>query len=454
MGAPERIPDRRLDSWKAIAAFLGRDERTVRRWEKENALPIHRVPGGSKGRVFAYETELAEWLATPRAADQIAPAVPRLQAVAPPASRPQPSASFSNLGKWLIACAVLGALAFGVIRYRHTHNSLDEPHTPTAAAQDFYLKGRYFWNKRTPDDLNRAVDLFTQAIVQDPNYASAYVGLADSYNLLREYSVMPATEAFPRARSAAQKAVDLDPRSADAHTSLAFALFWGSLDVAGAENHFKQALELDPNNTRSHHWYATFLAELGRWPEALDQIERARQLDPSSSAILADKGFILDYSGDHQQALQLLKQLEAAEPDFISPHRYLADLYFSAAEIAPYLKEAETVAHLQHDANADLVLAAMKKGLAARGKLGLLESRLHADQQLYDQGLSSDLTLAADYSLLNDRDDALHHLNTACDKHEWDVSTLLIARAFNNVRHDPAFQDALRRVGLVPAPAR
>lgn len=451
MGAPERIPDRRLDSWKAIAAFLGRDERTVRRWEKENALPIHRVPGGSRRRVFAYENELAAWLAAPKVAAQVGSAAPRLQAVARPVPRPQPSLSLSNVGKWLFACAVLGALAFGVIRYRHTHSSLVEPHVPTAAAQDFYLKGRYYWNKRTPDDLNRAVDLFTQAIVQDPDYASAYVGLADSYNLLREYSVMPASEAFPRARSAAQKAVDLDPRSADAHISLAFALFWGSLDVAGAENHFKQALELDPNNTRSHHWYATFLAELGRWPEALDQIERARQLDPSSSAILADKGFILEYSGDHQHALQLLKQLETAEPDFISPHRYLADLYFSGGEDALYLTEAEAVSHLQHDANADLVLAAMKKGFSVRGRTGLIQGKLHADQQLYDQGLASDLTLAADYSLLNDRDDALRHLNAAGDKHEWDLSTLLIARSFDNVRHDPAFQEVLHRVGLVSA---
>jgi len=454
MGAPERISDRRLDSWKAIAAFLGRDERTVRRWEKENALPVHRVPGSSKGRVFAYENELSEWLAAPRVGAQVVPPAPRLQAVAPPASRTQSSSSLSSLAKWLVPFALLSGCVFGLFRYRRAHSSLVEPHIPTAAAQDFYLKGRYYWNKRTPGDLDRAVDLFTQAIVQDPNYASAYVGLADSYNLLREYSVMPASEAFPRARSAAQKAVDLDPQSADAHTSLAFALFWGSLDVPGAETHFKRALELDPNNTRSHHWYATFLAELGRWPEALDQIERARQLDPSSSAILADKGFILDHSGDHQQALQLLRQLETAEPDFISPHRYLAELYFFADENTLYLTETETVARLQHDANTDLVLAAMKKGFSMHGRPGLLQGKMQADQQLYDQGLASDLTLAADYSLLNDRNDSLRHLNLACDKHDLALSTLLIARAFDNVRHDPAFQGVLHRAGLVGATPR
>ena len=150
--------------------------------------------------------------------------------------------------------------------------------------------------------MNQAVDYFTQAIVHDPNYAQAYVGLADCYNLLREYSAMPPEEAYPRALAAAKKAVELDDSSAEAHTSLAFATFYGSFDAAGAEREFRRALALNPSDARAHHWYATSLFAEGRYAEALSQIEMAQQLDPASSAILADKGLILLYAGSREQS--------------------------------------------------------------------------------------------------------------------------------------------------------
>jgi Tfp pilus assembly protein PilF len=155
--------------------------------------------------------------------------------------------------------------------------ALASRHAPNAEAQDLYLRGRYHWDRRTPDDLNKAVDYFTQAIVKDPSDAAAYVGLADCYNLLREFGAMPPTEAYPRALSAAQRAVVLDDTSAEAHSSLAFATFWWSWQGVTAEREFKRALELDPKFGRGHHWYATYLLALHRYPEALDQIEQARR---------------------------------------------------------------------------------------------------------------------------------------------------------------------------------
>src|ERR1019366_4026317 len=140
-------------------------------------------------------------------------------------------------------------------------------------AQDLYLKGRYYWDKRTPDDLNKAVDFFTQASIRDPNYAQAYVGLADCYNLLREYAAMTPEEAYPRALAAAKTAVELDDSSAEAHNSLAFVTFYWNWDVAGAEREFRRALELNPTYVVAHHWYATFLMTIGRLPEALEQID-------------------------------------------------------------------------------------------------------------------------------------------------------------------------------------
>ena len=190
-------------------------------------------------------------------------------------------------------------------------------------AEEFYLKGRYYWEKRTPESLTKAVDSFTQAIVHDPNYAQAYVGLADCYNLLREYTVMPSSEAYPRALAAAKKAVELDAQSSEAHASLAFVSFFGMWDVTTADREFRRAIELDPNNAVAHHWYATYLMCLNRYPESLAELERARELDPASKSVLADKGMLLFNAGQRREGIATLKQMEDNEPDFISPHRFL-----------------------------------------------------------------------------------------------------------------------------------
>ena len=184
-------------------------------------------------------------------------------------------------------------------------------HRPNPEAEELYLKGRYFWNKRTPEDLNKALDLFTQAIVRDPSYAQAYVGLADCYNLMREYSVMPPNEAYPRALAAAKKAVELDDNSAEAHNSLAFVTFYWTWDAATAEHEFKRAIALNPDYVAAHHWYATFLMTMRRYPEALVEIEKARKLDPSSTPIMADRGYILYWAGQPEAGIALLKQIES-----------------------------------------------------------------------------------------------------------------------------------------------
>ncbi|MBA3913602.1 MAG: tetratricopeptide repeat protein [Acidobacteriales bacterium] len=463
-------PGRRLDSWKEIAAFFGRDERTVRRWEKESALPVHRVPGSVKARVFAYEGELSRWLSTPQATATETSEIPEPVMVIPsepePASPPQAPAPksfpFAKIGLWAAFGIVAAAVGLGLLTYRKSHgfavhaandsrSASTSPSAATSDAEDFYLKGRYYWNKRTPADLNRAVDYFTQAIVRDPNYAPGYIGLADCYNLLREFSAMPADEAYPRALAAAQKAVELAPNSAEAHNSLAFASFWGFLRVADADREFRRALELEPNNTRAHHWYATFLAEMNRLPEALNQIERARQLDPASTPILADKGFVLGLMGQQGQAVALLKQIETAEPDFLSAHLYLSDFYFDAGDYAHYLDEARAVARIQHDGIAEKVLAAEQQAYREGGSHQLLETKLKSDQELYDRGEGSDFQLAQDYSVLSNREAALRHLQAAVEKHDPSLPTLLVNGSLKNIRQEPAFREMLIRSGLLPA---
>jgi hypothetical protein len=472
---------KRLDSWKEIATFFGRDERTVKRWEKERGLPVHRVPGSSRGGVFAYAEQLADWLkapnhtwetaetATAEAAsdhedsDRAVPAnvltikFPAHDPAPAPALRlvPRPS-KLAAARKFLwLAPLVLIAGSFLVLSFSHREprfkNALAAPHPPSAESQDLYLKGRYHFEKRTSTDLNQAVDFFTQAIVNEPGYAAPYVGLADSYNLLREYSAMPPQEAFPRARAAAGKAVEIDPNSAEAHNSLAFATFWGFFDVATADREFKRAIELDPSLSRAHHWYATFLIEIGRKTEALAEIERARQLDPSSTPILADKGCILAAAGKTEEARTLLTQLTASQPDFVPPHRYLAeDIYFPEENYAGYFAEAATVARLRHDANAQKNIDAQKAAYATGGRRGLFEKRLATARDLFDRGTGSAFDVAAAYAALGQDHDAMKYLEIAYQRHDLLLTTLHTNREFQRLHQDQAFRELLAKVGLPP----
>ncbi|MGD0213015.1 MAG: winged helix-turn-helix domain-containing protein [Terriglobales bacterium] len=317
-------------------------------------------------------------------------------------------------------------------------------------AEEFYLKGRYYWEKRTPESLTKAVDFFTQAIVHDPNFAQAYVGLADCYNLLREYTVMPSSEAFPRAQAAAKRAVELDPQSSEAHASLAFVSFFGMWDVVTADREFRRAIELDPNNAAAHHWYATYLMCLRRRAESLAEIERARSLDPASKSVLADKGMLLFDAGQQQEGMALLKQMEESEPDFISPHRFLGEIYLLTGDYPHYLSEARSEATLVHDSSAIAIADAAEKGYAARGSKGLLEALLRQQQELYDHGQLSPYNLAETYSVLERRQEALQYLRRAYDLHADGMFSIEIDRAFDKLHDEPAFRRILADVGLPP----
>ncbi len=449
--------DRRLDSWKEIAAFFGRNERTVRRWATSQAMPVHRIPGAAKGRIFAFESELREWLVVSGTLEQ----PNRLQDSQSELTREEDKRSGSRLTKKrltaLFVCATLAVAIFvfrGALRFlvhpavtsgpaAKKSNSISPE---TSQAEDLYMQGRYYWNRRTPDDLNRAVDYFTQAIVRDPNYANAYVGLADSYNLLREYSAMPPSEAYPRALAAAKKAVELDDSSADAHLSLAFATFYWSWDSVGAEREFKRALALNPDDARAHHWYATFLLSSRRFPEALTQIEKAQNLDPSSVAILADKAEILQEAHQIPAAVDLLKQIEAADPSFTSAHRYMAEIYLARKDYPDYLKEWRRTAILLRDQNEMEVEGAAEKGFSTAGYDGMLKGMLRVQKRLNGQGAVPDYSLATTYARLGDKKDSLQYLRAAYEKHDSSLLFLLSEPAFDNLRGVPEFDDLVVRV--------
>ncbi len=397
--------------------------------------------------------------AAPPSSDQPVPPHPSL---APPAHSEPPASRPIAWRKFIYALPLLVLLFAAWIFRPGSHNAEAGPKsTPPAArslhtpanreAEDFYLKGRFYSNKRTPESLNQAVDAFTQAIARDPNYADAYVGLADCYNLLREFSAMPPNEAYLKAYAAAKKAVELDPQSADAHASLAFVSMWGMWDARDAEKEFRRAIELDPNNAKAHHWFATFLHGMGRDDEALTEIDIARKLDPHSSSILADKGEVLRGAKQYDQALQILTQLETAEPDFVSPHRYLKFAYFDSGDYPHFIAELRKDGLLSHDAAKLSQADAAAKGLAAGGELGLQQALLSERIKLYQQGKLSPYYVAQSDARLGDTREALKYLTICVQSHDGLALNLKQDQSFASLRGDPAFAQLMTILGLPPA---
>ena len=487
----KRPPNRRLDSWKEIAAYFGRDERTVKRWEKERGLPIRRLPG-AHGGVYAFTDDLARWMEArtsggshpspaelpvsyQQQAEVFEPADPSLvdsgknaERAADPTRLPvisQHTPMFGGRRVWLVAISLVAAAALAIAGFgflgkkralasrtatTDTGFKPTQVHQPNPNAQDLYLQGRYYWNKRTPESLNKALAYFHQAIAIDPNYAEAYVGLADCYNLLREYAVMPEAEAYPQAIAAAKKAIALDDSLADAHNSLAFGTFYWLFDAPTAEREFRRALSLNPNFPLAHHWYATFLMTLGRNKEALEQIELAQQLDSSSRSILADKGLILFHAGREDEGIALLKQLTETEPSFMSPHRYLADIYLVLHRYPEYLAQATEAARLSKDEVELAILEAGAKGFHSGGPQMMLDSMLGEQKKYYAEGRMSAYRLAETCSLLGRQHEAIGYLRIAHDRRDSALSGLLVDFPMLKLHNDPSYRELISQIGLPP----
>ncbi len=367
---------------------------------------------------------------------------------------------YSRTTVWAMAIglAVLAATIVLVVKWRQSSLSAQRTkvlsaatlplHKPSPDVEELYLKGRYSWNKRTPESLNRAVDYFSQAILRDPNYAQAYVGLADSYNLLREFATMPDSDAYGRAYAAASKAAELDPSSAEAHASLGFISFWWKRDLAAASREFERAIALNPNYVDAYHWYGNVLSAVGRGEDGLAYLNQAEELDPASPSIRADKGIALVGAGHRDDGVALLRQMEVSDPDFRSPHAYLAAIYLGELDCSDYLKEARIQARLQEDPDRLSLLEAEAKGLEAGGCPGLLRSRLEMQKKRYALHRVTAYELAETEALLGDKPAALQYLRLSLAQNEARLAEMRACSYFRSLYPEPEFRQLIVDAGL------
>jgi TolB-like protein/DNA-binding winged helix-turn-helix (wHTH) protein/Tfp pilus assembly protein PilF len=313
-------------------------------------------------------------------------------------------------------------------------------------AYESYLKGRYFWNKRTADSLKVALAYFHQAIDEDPNYAQAYSGLADTYALLGDwqYAVMTPKEALPKAKAVATKALELDSTLGEAHNSLAFCLDGFDWDFDSAGKEFRQAIELNPGYATAHHWYAWHLSLLGQYNEAIPEMKRAESLDPLSLIINADLAELLVLAHSYDESIEQSRKTIEMDPNFAFAHVQLAQAY-----LAKHMNE-EAVAELQKavqlSAGSPTSIATLARAYVAAGKRSDAQKLLSDLKKRSSPSSSYAAEISVIYTALGDADQAMNWLEKGYE--ERFNPGVLLRPGFDPLRSDPRFEDLLRRIGL------
>jgi len=325
--------------------------------------------------------------------------------------------------------------------------------TENTEAYQNYLKGRYHWNKRTLDDINKSIEYFQKAIDIDPSYALAYAGLADSYAVIPSYSNNMSKGSFPKARSAATKALEIDDSLAPAHATLASVLHEFDWNFQEAEKEFRRAIELDPNYATAHHWYAEFLLSQGRKDEALAEIKRAQECDPLSLIINAMVGMIHLVRGEYDESEAQLKKTIEMDPNFARAHLFLANNYeeqgrFEEA-ITEYEKETALMAALPAEI-ASTEWGKVRQAYRAKGPAGYWEAMIEFARKAIelnpDEGPPM-FIMGVLHGRAGDKDRAFEYLERSFERREPDILRLT-GRALDPLRSDPRFKDLVRRIGL------
>ena len=343
---------------------------------------------------------------------------------------------------------IAGTIA-STLKLKLSHvGELVRPGTKDVEVYNTYLKGRYFWNQRTPQGLRRSVEYFQQAIEADPNFALPYTGIADAYHVLSVYGVLRPLEYYPKARTAAARALELDPTLAEAHTSLAHVAFVYDLDHAGAEREYLKALEINPRHAPAHHWYGWLLTVLGRQEEAVKHARRAVELEPLSTIILTRGADILSYAGHFDESADLCQRALELNPDF-----------YGALEV--------TALNESRRGDPDRAMAAIDCLRAAPGNqvsttipwlLAKAGRRQEAIDMLSNLKLDPDADsvptgymaawLAGAYAALGDLDLGYRWVDRLIEERSFGIQFWKADSGYEPLRSDPRFEVISRRLGL------
>jgi len=327
-----------------------------------------------------------------------------------------------------------------------------------AEAYQLYLKGRYFWNKRNEEGFRNGIEFFKRAEEKDPTFALAFSGLADSYALLCDIGVAKPIEEMPKAKAAAQKAVDADPTLAEAYTSRAFVRLSFDWDWLGAESDFQQALKLNPKYPTAHQWYASYLMQMGKFNRAKAEIEEAHNLDPLSPIITANHGLYSYYEKKYDDAIAIYKQGLKSDPDFWVARHYLALAYVqkgmhneAIGELRSLIKAppagpiSDKVIESEMEASSSLGFA---YGMA--GRTAEAQDILRKLRSLSERRYISGIYFAIVYAGLKDNDRVIHYLNEAFQSRQPGLVLIRIDPTFDGLRNDERFKELTRRFEPIP----
>lgn len=338
----------------------------------------------------------------------------------------------------------------GALRVKLTgeeKNNLQKRYTESNEAYHLYLKGRFFWNKRSLEGLQTSIRFFEEAIEKDQDYALAWAGIADAYSLMGEYTNLSRRELHPKQMEAVNKALEIDGQLGEAHISLGITLMLNEWDWKNAEKELKLGIELSPNYATGHHWYAELLLFLGRTPEAFREIDHAVFLDPLSPAILKDKGIFYYYNRQYDKAIELAQQTLELDPGFITGYRLLTLAYQGKGMFPEAISENQRWGALTgNEKKTEMSLASI---YASAGR-GDEAKKLIEDAAATNQLGRNDFRAAAMvYSAIGETEIAFDWLEKSYARHEESLSSLKVDPKFDAIRADPRFNIILRKIGLL-----
>jgi serine/threonine protein kinase/Tfp pilus assembly protein PilF len=319
--------------------------------------------------------------------------------------------------------------------------------TSDPEAYQLYLKGRYYWDKRTPEALNKSRDYFQQAVEKDPNYALAYVGLAEYHAVIADYTPIPYSETIPKARANAKKALAMDDTLAEAHAVLAGSYF-SDWDWAGAEREFQRALELDPNKARTHVLYSIYLEGLGKLDEVLVHLRRAVELDPLNLNGLDNLAEAYIYTRQYPESIEQAKKILEIDPNFANAHFHLAQAYLLTGKYDLWLEEGEKAAKLSKDSDVLALFESAKREYPKSGYHGALKRMVALEEEQAKRIYIDPAWHAGQYARLGEKDQAFAWLEKAYGEKSGFLHYLKVFPSFDSLRSDPRYADLLKRMGL------